>query len=240
MSLGTHGVDQLMVQRYLSARSARQAGLALGLSGPLVALQMAFFTLLGAALYVWFDQSPIAAPARNDRAFATFIVESMPVGVLGLVLGAVFSAAMSTLSSSLNSCATATVTDLLGARLARAPDPDRARLRAGRLLTIVFGLLQIGVGIAGQSTDGSVIGSIFKVAGYTTGIVLGVFFLGVLTRRVDQRAALVAMVLGLGGMTFVAFGTPIAWPWFALIGSVGTFGIGVVAAALLPSRHPRP
>ena len=70
----------------------------------------------------------------SDRVFATFIVEKMPIGVLGIVLCALFSAAMSTLSSSLNYSATVLVNDIF------KPDSDRARLRLAKWLTIACGL----------------------------------------------------------------------------------------------------
>ena len=56
------------------------------------------------------------------------------------------------------------------------------------------------------------------------------FFLGTFTRSVGQRAALIALVVGLIGMSAIKFGTDLAWPWFALVGSVGTFGVGCVAS----------
>ena len=89
------------MQRYLSARSERDAGRALAASGLVVLLQFAFFLLIGVALFVFYQVYPPDVPFdRADRVFARFIIEELPPGVLGLVLGAVFAAAMSTLSSS--------------------------------------------------------------------------------------------------------------------------------------------
>jgi Na+/proline symporter len=147
----------------------------------------------------------------------------MPSGVRGIVLGAVFAAAMSTLSSSLNSCATSTVNDLLS--------PTR-RLLWTKLLTIAFGGVQIAVGIAGQNLSGTVIEQVLTIAGFTTGIVLGVFFLGVWT-KVGQRHALAGMILGLAVLSAVAFATDLAWPWYPLVGSLATLGFGLVAQRVL-------
>ena len=232
-SVGTHGVDQMMVQRYLCARSRRDATLALSLSGPVVLVQFAFFLVIGTCLYTFYTQQPPATEfEKSDHVFATFIVDYLPVGVLGIVLGAVFSAAMSTLSSSLNSAATALVNDIYLPR-SRVDVDDRRRLRAARLFTILFGVAQIIVGIGGQWLQTDVINSVLAIQSFTTGIILGVFFLGIFSRRVPEGAALVGLVGGLATMTFVSFGTDLAWPWFALVGSTATCAIGLAAESLL-------
>ncbi len=115
LTAATHGTDQLMVQRYLSARNQRDASLSLGFSGLIVFLQFAVFLLIGMALAGFFTQLPGSNPmasGHGDRLFAYFIVNYMPVGLAGLTLAAVFAAAMSTLSSSLNSSATALISDI--------------------------------------------------------------------------------------------------------------------------------
>ena len=234
ITLGSHGVDQLMVQRYFCARSLADARKALVWSGFVVLAQFALFLLIGVALFAFYQALPPAVPfERADRVFARFILDEMPVGLVGLLLGAIFAAAMSTLSSSLNSCATATVNDLVRPRLGERLTPTR-ELGLTRLLTAVFGVAQIGVGIAGQFLKATVVESVLGIAAFTTGIVLGIFFLGILTRRVGQRAALFALVVGFAAMTAVYFGTPLAWPWYALAGSSVTFLTGLAASFVWP------
>jgi SSS family transporter len=224
VSFSSHGADQIMVQRYLCARSRSAAAVALLGSGVVVCLQFALFLLIGVGLSCFYElHAPVEPFAKPDRVFATFFVTEMPSGVRGIVLGAVFAAAMSTLSSSLNSCATSTVNDLLS--------PTR-RLLWTKLLTIAFGGLQIAVGIAGQNLSGTVIEQVLTIAGFTTGIVLGVFFLGVWT-KVGQRHALAGMILGLAVLSAVAFATDLAWPWYPLVGSLATLGFGLVAQRVL-------
>jgi SSS family transporter len=231
ITFASHGVDQLMVQRYLCARSQRAAATALGLSGVVVFAQFAFFLLIGVALFCFYGTRPFAT---SDEVFTRFIVEELPrgVGVVGLVLGAVFAAAMSTLSSSLNSCATAVVNDLWGPWLRPHATPEQ-KVRAARAFTLAFGLAQIGVALAGPSFGGrSVVSLVLEIAALTTGIVLGIFCLGVLTRHVGQRAALVALVLGLMLVLALKFATPLAGYWYALVGSVATFAFGLAAQAV--------
>lgn len=230
LSLGTHGTDQLMVQRYLCARSQRDAGRALLLSGFAVFAQFALFLLIGIGLACYNDQFPSEmAMVRHDQVFAAFIVDHLPVGLAGLTLAAVFAAAMSTLSSSLNSSATSTVNDLYLSVARDPPSPERL-VTISRGLTVVFGVIQIGVGIAAQHFASHVVNDVLAIAGFTTGILLGVFLLGVLTQRVGQTAALAGMFVGIATVTYIKFQTELAWPWYAAVGATATFSAGLVAS----------
>jgi len=236
LTFGSHGADQLMVQRYLCARSRGEAARALWTSGIVVLAQFAFFLLIGVGLFVFYSAFPPAVPFdRPDRVFIRFIVEQLPHGVIGLVAGAVFAAAMSTLSSSLNSSATALVTDFY--RPLVRPDASPLHLlRVTRAFTLFFGLVQILVALGGPLLSQTVVESVLTIAGFTTGIILGVFFLGIFTRRVGQRAALAGLLLGLATITAVAFGTRLAWPWYTLVGSLSTLAFGLLASLAWPAQ----
>ncbi len=235
VSLATHGADQLMVQRYLSARSQRQAGWALALSGPIVLLQFAFFLLLGLGLYAFYQQHPpTQAFSKGDEVFASFIVHELPVGVQGLVLGAVFSAAMSTLSSSLNSSATSMVHDLLPL-LRRKTNGDNNNLRATMTFTLVFGLLQILVALSCQGLQKSIVDSVFTIASLTMGVLLGLFLLALPKNKIRPGAAMLGLITGLACMLFFMFFTDLAWPWFPLLGSSITVSCGYLVNPLLRS-----
>ncbi len=241
LTFGSHGADQLMVQRYLCARSRGEAARALWTSGIVIVAQFAFFLLIGVGLFAFYSAFPPAVPFdRPDRVFIRFIVEQLPHGVIGLVAGAVFAAAMSTLSSSLNSSATAFVTDFY--RPLVRPDASPLHLlRVTRGFTLVFGVVQILVALGGPLLSRTVVESVLTIAGFTTGIILGIFFLGIFTRRVGPTAAFVGLLLGIGVITAVAFGTRLAWPWYTLVGSVATFAFGVLASFVRPrSRAAKP
>jgi SSS family transporter len=236
LTIGSHGADQMMVQRYLCARNQREAGRAVWMSGLVVLVQFALFLLIGVGLYAFYQAfPPTVAFDRPDRVFVRFILEQLPVGMVGLVIGAIFAAAMSTLSGSLNSSATAAVADFYRP-LVRPGASSEELLRMTRLLTLVFGLVQIAVALGGPLLSRTVVESVLTIAGFTTGIILGVFFLGIFTTRVDQRAALAGLLLGLATISAVAFGTRLAWPWYTLAGSLATFGFGVLASAVFPHR----
>jgi SSS family transporter len=244
LTAATHGTDQLMVQRFLAARSLRSARIALVLSGAMVCLQFALFLLIGVGLAAFYRQFPPDTPLgdrANDRVFAHFVVHQMGPGLVGLTLAAVFAAAMSTLASSLNSSATAFVTDLLVPLAPRRLD-EAQRLRAGKLATLFFGALQAGIALSSYAfgTDESTVNQVLKIAGFATGPTLGLYLLGVLT-RVGQTAALAGLVLGAALLAWIALATPLAWPWYAAVGTVATFCFGLLVEALRPDRAaPRP
>jgi SSS family solute:Na+ symporter len=233
LSLGTHGTDQMMVQRYLCTGSHRGAAKAVVLSGLVVFAQFALFLVLGIALAAFYAGSQNNAEfGRSDEVFATFIVEKMPVGLVGLMLAAVFSAAMSTLSSSLNSSAGAVVNDFL-----KYVGTPSSQLRLSRLLTLVFGFIQIALAIAAIQLERSVINNALAIAGFASGILVGVFALGVLTRRVGQISAMIGMLEGTMVLCMVKFWTPIAWPWYAPIGAAATISFGLVASLTFDSKR---
>jgi Na+/proline symporter len=230
LTAATHGTDQLMVQRYLSAKCQRDASLSLGFSGLIVFLQFAVFLLIGVALAAFFTQmsgpNPLAT-GHGDRLFAFFIVNYMPIGLTGLTLAAVFAAAMSTLSSSLNSSATALISDIW-VPMRRVEMSQPQQLKAGRIATAVFGILQISiatlVGVIG--TTESTVFNVLKIAGFASGPVLGLFLLAVAGPRVKQPAALMGFVVGVFGLSMVALGTDLYWPWYAAVGALLTWFSG--------------
>ncbi len=241
LSLGTHGTDQMMVQRYLSAPTQRDASRALVLSGFVVFLQFALFLLLGIALAGFYSFVQPKVFEHNDQVFASYIVNYLPVGLIGFTLAAVFAAAMSTLSSSLNSSASAAVNDFLRPwEQRRGKESSATRLvRISQRLTVLFGLVQICVGIGASYISRSVVNDALAIAGFTAGILLGVFFLGVFTRRAHQSGVLIGMTAAIGVLTYVKFGTKVAWPWYAIIGTLATGCVGYLASCVLPATPPR-
>jgi SSS family transporter len=244
-SMASHGADQLMVQRYLCARSLKEARLALVLSGVVIFFQFLLFLLVGVALFALQQAGTFELPpgVRNDEVFGRFIIEKLPQGVVGLLIAAVLAAAMSTLSSSLNSSANAFVTDFY--RPLNPRHSERFYVWLSRIMTVVWGLAQMGVAIAAFRLGGqkSVVEQVLTVAGFTTGLLLGLFVLGSLRRPVRSAAALAGMACGFATVLGVwlpsVFGEPIlAWPWLAPLGAVTTVIAALLLDSLMPTRPP--
>ena len=238
LTIGTHGTDHIMVQRYLSARSQRDASRAVFLSSIVVFIQFALFLWIGVQLACFYAQDAFVAPDRGDQVFAHFIVNYFPqnVGLIGLMLAAILAAAMSTLSSSLSASVSALMNDFYVPMCAEPPS-DAKQLQLSRWLTVVFGVVQIGVGIWANTLDESVVANALTIAGFSAGLLLGVFLLGILMRGISETAVLVGGASGLIVLSIVAFilkddegKAIVAWPWLALIGSSVTFTVGAIAS----------
>lgn len=246
LSIGTHGTDHMMVQRYLASGGLREAGRALAGSGLAVVLQFGLFLGIGVMLSAFHALGGAPAPARADEVFAAFVVNYFPrdVGLVGLLLAAILAAAMSTLSSSLNASASALIHDFVLPLAARDDESEAAArpewlLLLSRGLTVAFGLVQIGVGLAATRLDETVIRAALAIAGLAAGLLLGVFALGIATKRVGATAALAGASCGLAVLLAVQFllperGVVVAFPWYAMIGAVTTFVSGLAASLVWP------
>ena len=248
LTLGTHGTDQMMVQRLLASRSQRDAAKALIASGFVVFLQFSLFLFVGMALACFYDFYPPRGGFRSaDHVFASFIVDELPrnIGLIGFLLAAVFSAAMSTLSSSLNSSAAAVVHDWYLPWIGQQQTSEGKLVWISRGLTIGFGVLQILIGISAQFVDDLVINNALAIAGFAAGLLLGLFALGGLTKWVGQTGALIGLLCGLLAMVLVKFAPPILNAHLAtltsLFGTAGgllredvTFELPVIAWPWLP------
>lgn len=235
LTTASHGTDQLMVQRLLAARSERHAGTALLASGGLVLLQFALFLLLGLALFAFYRAFPPAmAFARADAIFPTFIVERMPHGLAGLMIAAILAAAMSTLSSSLNSLSSSSVVDFY-LRL-RPHASEQQRMWLSRAATVGWAAVLFALAVVSRRGE-RVLEMGLAIASVTYGALLGVFLLGVLTRRANERGAMAGMGAGFATSLYVWQATRIPWTWYVLIGTAVTFAVGYIASLAFPPRR---
>jgi solute:Na+ symporter, SSS family len=224
LTLSTHGTDQYLVQRYLCTDRPRSAAKALLVSGVVVFAQFTMFLFIGVLLFAFYGASaPVSAP---DQVFPHFIANHMPPGLSGLVVAAILAAAM---SSSLNSIAATVVADLA------RPRDERRAMRLSRVITVLAGVAQIAVGLAMQSSTRSALNIALAIASLINGPILGVFFLGA-TKRASTPSALAGMSAGIVAVSLVAFATKVAWPWYAVVGSVTTFVVGMIAAWIWTAR----
>jgi SSS family transporter len=233
LTTASHGTDQLIVQRLLSARDEAQSRLALLSSWLVIFFQFTLFLLIGILLFVYYRDNGLATPAQTDRIYPEFIWNNLPVGVAGLVIAAVLAAAMANLSAALNSLASTTVVDF---HRLRGKGSEASRLRMARIATVIWGVVLLAIGILARKW-GSVLVAGLTIASIPLGALLGVFLLGVLTKRPGQRAAVAGVVAGLAAISYVRLATPIAWTWYVLIGTTVTFTVGCLASLF---ERPRP
>jgi SSS family solute:Na+ symporter len=234
LTLATHGTDQYLVQRLLSATSSRAAATGLVLSGVIVFAQFTLFLIIGVLLYVFYQQTPLPRPlVTNDEVLPLFVVTSLSHGAAGFIVAAIVAAA---LSPSINAQAATTVNDFY-LKYVR-PDADQDTLmRVSRAATIFWGVAQIGVALGAQWIR-SVLDTGLAVLSLSAGPVLGAFLVGVLTTRVDSRAMITGMLAGVAVLVWVWWTGATGWTWYAFIGSTVTFTTALIASMVLPAaRH---
>jgi SSS family transporter len=235
LTTASHGTDQLMVQRLLSAQNERQSRIALLTSWAVIFVQFTLFLLIGILLFVQNNDRHLLSPARLDEIYPRFVWDNLPSGVSGLVIAAILAAAMANLSAALNSLASTTVVDFYRAR-AKKP-AESAALRLARLATIGWGIVMLPIAIRASQSH-SVLEAGLTIASIPSGILLGVFVLGVLTKKPNEWSAIAGAVAGLAVILYVTFRTPIAFTWYVLIGTVVTFGVGVAASVFQKKNQP--
>lgn len=232
LTMSTHGTDQYLVQRYLCTDRPRRAVVALLTSGVIVLAQFIGFLFIGVLLFAFYYGAPVTF-AASDQVFPDFITKHMPSGLSGLVVAAIFAAAM---SSSLNSIAATAVNDLY--KPFQPKRSDQHYLKVSHLLTLVWGVVQIGVALAVRNQPGSALSQALSVASLINGPILGVFLVGTLLKRVTQPPALVGMIVSIGAMLYIFFATKIAWTWYVFIGSLITMVVAWLASLVFQAVAP--
>jgi SSS family solute:Na+ symporter len=230
LTTASHGTDQLIVQRLLAARSERQSVTALLASGIAVLFQFALFLVIGVMLWAFYRQ-PSSYFGRADRIFPTFIVSRMPQGISGLLIAAILAAAMSNLSAALNSLSSTSIIDFY---LRHKPQTDeRRKVQLSRMVTLLWALVLFGLAVLSLHKVGRVVEVGLQIASVAYGALLGVFLLGVLTERANQRGAILGMLCGLATEIYIWLGTRVPWTWYVIIGTLVTFAVGYGASVLL-------
>ena len=225
LTMGSHGTDQLIVQRLLTCKDLRASQKALIWSGFAVMVQFFLFLVVGLGLWRYYQGRSFPL---SDEIFARFIVEALPPGITGLLIAGIFAAAMSSLSSSINSLASASAYDFWGPLV--GTDDDERILRAGRVFTLLWaGALVLGAIVFIPMGQGAAAVEVaLGIASLVYGGLLGAFFLGIVAPRASSMGAVTGMTAGIGTVTviWVFARTEVAWPWFVLIGTGVTLVVG--------------
>lgn len=194
--LTMYSSDQNVVQRYLAARSLREARKATAIYSGLAVVTWSFFFLLGTCVFVFYQVYPDPRLARlnADEIFPWFILTQVPAGLAGLVISGVLAAAMSSLDSSINAIATITTVDLLKPWIAPRQS-DGFYLRTARLVAVLASVLMVAGALLFSSIEKESMNDLsWIVASVFGGCLLGLFMLGFFTTRVDGVAATIGLV----------------------------------------------
>ncbi len=225
LSMASHGVDHLMVQRLLACGELRKAQTAIVASGILVLVQFTLFLFAGMAIYGFYNGVSISELnlAQADEVLLKFINEEIPVGIAGLLIAGLFAAAMSTLSSSLSALSSSTLFDVFP-KLSELPNA----ILISRGFTLMWTAVFILFAISFTSTDNPVIELGLAIAGFTYGGLLGAFFTGRYT-SIHRNSAVIALLACVFSMAAIILLGNLAYPWYTLIGVSIYFTVAAIA-----------
>ena len=253
MTMSTHGTDQDMVQRMLTAPDVRRSRRSVIMSG-LADIPIAFtFLSIGLLLWVFYQtHHDPNLPKTPNEIFCHYILYEMPVGIRGLLLAGIFATAMGSLSTAINALATSFTRDWYEPYINPGSTSEQS-LRAVRWATVWFSLLMIVVAsitayLVIVYPSVRIIPIVLGIYGYTYGSVLGIFLAGMLTKsRGNNRGNIVAMIVGfivvsifsglpnnIAGLFGGKLYTQPSWlpvmefPWWIFFGTIVTFSVAIL------------
>jgi SSS family transporter len=250
LTAASHGTDQLIVQRLLASQSLGNARRALVGSGIVVLAQFTLFMLIGTAIWSA-GFAPTNLPA--DQIFPRFIVEHLPAGLSGLLIAAILAATMGTHSSAISALASSMTHDLYSSYTG-VTDPARL-LKIGRAMSLLWGILVTVAALVFHLVAGGgqtpVVVFALSIASITYGALLGAYLLAGQWPRATGRDVIGGISVGLALMLVVFFAgrlsgwsplgflapvSHLAWPWYVPLGTLLTFGAGVLLSLLSQPR----
>jgi SSS family solute:Na+ symporter len=192
---------------------------------------MMFFLVLGLLLFVFYKGKHFE---KANDVYVSFL-DYVPTGFLGLIIAAVAAAAIGSMVASLNSMATVFVKDIFERILAPSAT-EKTKLLVARLSTLIFGTFLAGTAILMSKYESlSALEAISKYGSYIVGSSLGVFILGIYTRRTNEAGVVIGLVVGVVAVAFFALFTDAFWLWYNLVGFVVTVVAGYAASFVFGS-----
>ena len=228
-----YGVNQMMAQRALAARSigdAKKSYLMMGFVSPFIYF---LFIFLGVLFYSYYGGREFE---NGNTIILQFAADYGLPGLMGIIAAAVMAASMSTLDSSFNSMATVTTVDFYQKYFRKEASPAHY-LQASRWFTLFWAIVIIIPAIVFSKTEGSILETLSKVGSYFVGAKLAMYGLGFFSRHTTEKGLLIGVVAGFLVVWYAATSTDIAWPWFCLIGAAANILVSLPASLLLDGRQ---
>ena len=253
INLQNFGIDQSFVQRYITAKSDRDARFSVWVGALLFPPIAAILFFIGTGLFAFYIAQPELLPAsvnaaeKPDAVFPHFIVTQLPLGVTGLLIASIFAAAMSSVDTSLNSSATLFLRDIYQ-RYLRPNAGERESMRVLHVTTLVWGLAGTVTALAMIRVK-SALDAWWNLSGIFSGGMLGIFLLGLISVKAKNPAAIIATLIGILSIVWLSLAKPGIWPeslsamhspfhpFMTII--IGTTIIVLVGGALGMLIHPK-
>lgn len=233
INLNNFGMDQNYIQRYHTATSSKQASKSVWMCVWLYVPASLLFFIIGTSLFAYYQMHPelievvkqqvateklgIAASSTQisqlasqlqpadygDKVMPHFMVTKIPTGLIGLIISALLSAAMSTISSGMNASATVFTMDIYK-RYFKKDLSEKRNLFVLHITTIFFGLLGLTAGIAMIGVK-SLLDAWWQLSGIFAGGMLGLFLLGIISKRTRSTEAFTAVLIGVAVILWMTF-----------------------------------
>ena len=215
LSMASHGIDQLIVQRLLALQNLRKSQLAIVATGLFIIIQFAIFIFIGFLLFAFYGELNL----KSDEILPTFIINELPVGLSGFIISGILAAALSTLSVSISSLSSSTMIDLFLNNIKSTLDEKR-KLFYSRIFTIFWSVILIGSAFFFMNTNKAVVELALSIASFTFGGMLGTFLLGIFNKEATEKIALMAFIISIIVVSIFIIFKLVAWTWYVFIGVI--------------------
>jgi len=235
MALSTLGTDQAYLQRYFTTSSLKAGQRSILLDAVIATPVSLLLYSVGPVLYTFYRFNPVHLNGlpTEDALLPFFVVKELGGLLSGLVIASIFAASMAVMSAGINALTTATTVDFYK-RLVRPNCSDTQAVLAGRLGTVAWGALAtLGALLAPRL--GPIINAFNIINSFLGGPILGIFLLGMLSKRARGTGAISGAAIGLAVVSLLAWKTQVAFFYYAIVGTVVTFGCGWFLSLLLPA-----
>ncbi len=246
INLQNFGIDQNYVQRYITARTDRDARISTWLGGMLYVPVSLLFFLIGTFLFTYYQAYPadlpadLHGPAMSDRVFPYFIVNALPQGFTGLLIASIFAAGMSTISTSLNSGAAVILADFFW-RFRGKDMPEKQSMRVLYIASASIAIAGILVGLAMTKVK-SALDAWWALSSIFSGGMLGLFLLGFISRKATSLHAAIGVLAGIVVICWISlspiyFSSTLHTNMAIVLGTAAIFIVGFSLGVLFNRKH---
>jgi SSS family transporter len=238
INLASYGVDQVVLQRYFTAKDLQASRRSVIANAVIDLPSTTLLYLVAIGLFAYFQKHSDVLPSNfsPDRVLPFFVITALPPGIAGLVIAGIMAATMSSVSSGVNSLTTASVVDFY-LRYFRREAPAEHFLKASRWLSLFWGIAATLMGLF-VGRLGTVLEISAKTNSFFTGILLGIFLLGILTLRANWQGTGLGALVSLIVVVCVGTMTGTSFFWYGPLGLALTMGLGYLFSLRFPAMNP--
>ena len=205
-----YAVNQAQVQRLLSTKSLASAQRALWIQWPILALLSLTTSYAGLVIHAFYkdcDPIQLGRIAKSDQILPLFVIDTMKgtPGMAGLFISGIFSGSLSTVSSAINSLAAVTLEDYIKSFVTVKAESETLILK---LLAFAYGVGCVLLTFLVEYLGAGILQASLTIFGVVGGPLLGLFSLGMMTRRANEKGALVGFLTAMAFLFWIGFGGP--------------------------------